>query len=64
MHDEDKKKKIETAIVLRKFYRDIQQNRILSEAKKLQFRTKDISRRERKQNAIRKTKIKKIIRGY
>lgn len=64
MHENNKKKKFETAVVLRKFYRDIQQNRILSEAKKRQFKSKDISRSERKQSAIRKAKIKKIIRGY
>ncbi len=63
MYDE-RKKKAELSILLRKFYRDVQQNRILSEAKRRQFVEKKVSRSKRRAAAIRKNSIKKILRGY
>lgn len=59
-----RKKKPNFGAKLRKFYRDVQQNHILSEAKKRQFTEKKISRTKRRESAIRKSRIKKIIRGY
>jgi len=64
MSFDQRKKRAETSIMLRKFYRDVQQNRILSEAKKRITRTKDISRTERRAGAIRKARIKRLVRGY
>ncbi len=58
------KKKPNMGAKLRKFYRDVQQNHILSEAKKRQFVERKISRTKRRQSAIRKANIKRIIRGY
>lgn len=63
MYDE-RKKKAELSILLRKFYRDVQQNRILSEAKRRQYVEKKVSRTKRRSAAIRKNSIKKILRGY
>jgi len=64
MPQDDRRKRAETGVIMRKFYRDVQQNRILSEAKKKLFVQRDISRTERRTSAIRKAKIKRIIRGY
>lgn len=50
--------------MLRKFYKDIQQNRILSETKQRRFRERPISREERRLSAIRQTHVKKLKRGY
>jgi len=61
---EDRKKRAEFGMVLRKFYRDVQQNRILSEAKRRQFVMKKTSRTKRRAAAIRKNHIKKLLRGY
>jgi len=51
-------------VLLRRFFREVQQSRILSEAKKRRFYTKDISRREKREIARHKTMIKKLKRGY
>lgn len=51
-------------VQLRKFFRDVQQSRILSEAKKRRFHTKDISRTEKRNIARHKAMIKKLKRGY
>ena len=59
-----KQKKSNFGAKLRKFYRDVQTNHILSDAKKRQYIEKKVSRTERRQSAIRKSQIKKIIRGY
>jgi ribosomal protein S21 len=61
---DDRRKKVETAIMMRKFYRDVQQNKILSEAKKKQSIERKVSRTQRRAAAIRKSNIKKIVRGY
>lgn len=64
MSTDDKKRKTEFAVLMRKFYRDVQQNRILSESKKRQRIQKKISKKDRRLAAIRKCRIKRIIRGY
>jgi ribosomal protein S21 len=61
---DDRRKKVETAIMMRKFYRDVQQNKILSEAKKKLSIERKVSRTQRRASAIRKSNIKKIVRGY
>jgi ribosomal protein S21 len=53
-----------TDFVIRKFFREVQQSRILSEAKKKRFFSKDINRTEKRAIARRKTIIRKIKRGY
>ncbi|MCL5794779.1 MAG: hypothetical protein M1338_00235 [Patescibacteria group bacterium] len=53
-----------TDFVIRKFFREVQQSRILSEAKKKRFFSKDINRMEKRAIARRKTMIRKIKRGY
>lgn len=53
-----------TDFVIRKFFREVQQSRILSEAKKKRFFSKDINRTEKRAIARRKTTIRKIKRGY
>ena len=64
MPQDDRRKRAEAGVIMRKFYRDVQQNRILSEAKKKLFVQRETSRTERRTSAIRKAKIKRIIRGY
>lgn len=61
---EERQKRSQTGAVLRKFYRDVQQNRILSEAKSKLFVGRKVSRVERRTSAIRKARIKRVLRGY
>ena len=51
-------------VLLRRFFREVQQSRILSEAKKRRFYSKDITRKEKREIARHKSMIKKIKRGY
>ncbi|MBI4032412.1 30S ribosomal protein S21 [Candidatus Berkelbacteria bacterium] len=51
-------------VVLRKFFREVQQSRVLSEVKKRRFHTKDVSRRLRRISARRKAVRKRAKRGY
>jgi ribosomal protein S21 len=51
-------------VLLRRFFREVQQSRILSEAKKRRFHSKDITRKEKREIARHKTMIKKLKRGY
>lgn len=51
-------------VLLRRFFREVQQSRILSEAKKKRFHSKDISRTEKRVIARRKAAVKRIKRGY
>jgi len=51
-------------VLLRRFFREVQQSRILSEAKKRRFFSKDITRKEKREIARHKARIKKIKRGY
>lgn len=57
-------KNVPFEVVLRRFFREVQQSRILSEAKKRRFHTKDINRTQKRAIARRKSYIKKIKRGY
>lgn len=51
-------------VMLRRFFRDVQQSGVLTEIKKRRFRSKDISRTKRRVSARRKAEIRKIKRGY
>lgn len=51
-------------VVLRRFFREVQQSRILSEVKKRRYRDKDVSRQIRRKAAIRKAARKRVRRGY
>lgn len=60
----EKKKPISFDVLLRRFFREIQQSRILSEARLRRFHVKKISRRIKRNSAQRKAVIRKIRRGY
>lgn len=51
-------------VILRRFFREVQQNRILSEAKKRRYREKDLNRTQKRVIARRKSYVKKLKRGY
>lgn len=51
-------------VMLRRFFRDVQQSGILTEIKKRRFRDKEVSREKRRASARRKTEVRKIKRGY
>lgn len=51
-------------VVLRRFFREVQQSRILSEVKHRRYFSKDLSREQKREIARRKTYIKKLKRGY
>lgn len=51
-------------VAMRRFFREVQLSRILSEAKKRRFFSKDITRGQKRAIARRKTFIKKLKRGY
>ena len=51
-------------VILRRFFRDVQQSGILTEVKKRRFRTKDVSRSKKRIAAKRKAEVRKIKRGY
>lgn len=51
-------------VALRKFFREVQQSRILSEAKRRRYFSKDLTRSQKRDIARRKTYIKKLKRGY
>ena len=51
-------------VLLRRFFRDVQQSGILSEAKKRRYRTTDISRIKRRQIATRRAARRRVKRGY
>jgi ribosomal protein S21 len=51
-------------VMLRRFFRDIQQSGILTEIKKRRFRERELSREQIRESARRKTARKKIKRGY
>lgn len=51
-------------VLLRRFFREVQQSKILSEMKKRRYHSKDVSRTEKREVARRKARIKKIKRGY
>lgn len=51
-------------VMLRRFFRDIQQSGILTEIKKRRFRERVLSREQIRESARRKSARKKIKRGY
>lgn len=51
-------------VMLRRFFRDVQQSGILTEIKKRKFHSKDISRDKRRVSARRKAEVRRIKRGY
>jgi len=51
-------------VMLRRFFRDVQQSGLLTEIKKRRFREKNVSREIIRQAARRKAARKKIKRGY
>lgn len=51
-------------VMLRRFFRDVQQSGILTEIKKRRFREKELSRKILRESARRKSARRKIKRGY
>lgn len=51
-------------VMLRRFFRDVQQSGILTEIKKRRFRERVLSRERIREAARRKTARRKIKRGY
>lgn len=51
-------------VLLRRFFRDVQQSGVLTEAKKRRFFEKDISRKIKRASAQRKADRKRSLRGY
>ena len=51
-------------VMLRRFFRDVQQSGVLTEIKKRRFREKDLSRKILRESARRKAVRRKIKRGY
>ena len=51
-------------VVLRRFFREVQQSRVLSEVKKRRYRYKEPSRSMLRRSAIRKAAAKRAKRGY
>jgi ribosomal protein S21 len=51
-------------VVLRRFFRDVQQSEIMTEIKKRRFFEKKSSRIKRRQTALVKASRRKIRRGY
>ena len=51
-------------VMLRRFFRDVQQSGILTEIKKRRFHTKDVSRDKRRVSARRKAIVRRMKRGY
>ncbi len=51
-------------VILRRFFRDVQQSGILTEIKKRRFYSKEVSRDKRRVSARRKAIVRKMKRGY
>ncbi len=51
-------------VLMRRFMREIQQTRLLAEAKKKRYREKDLSRTKKRGIAIRKAARRRVKRGY
>lgn len=64
MNDQRPRQTGSLEVALRRFFREVQQSRILSEAKRRRYFTKEISREQKREIARRKTYIKKLKRGY
>jgi len=51
-------------VLMRRFLREIQHTRLLSDIKKRRYREKDLSRTKKRQIAIRKAARRRAKRGY
>jgi len=51
-------------VMLRKFFREVQQSGVLTEIKKRRFRSKELTREQIREGARRKAIRRKIKRGY
>lgn len=51
-------------VLLRRFFRETQQSRILSITKEKRYKRKDVSRKMRRTSAVRKEHIRRLKRGY
>jgi len=51
-------------VLMRRFLREVQHTRLLSEAKRKRYREKDLSRTKKRQIAIRKAARRRAKRGY
>lgn len=51
-------------VMLRRFFRDVQQSGILTEIKKRRYHCKDVSREIKRNSARRKAEVKRMKRGY
>lgn len=51
-------------VLLRRFFRDVQQSGVLTEIKKRRYFTKDSSRVKKRESAVRKAARKRIKQGY
>lgn len=51
-------------VMLRRFFRDVQQSGILTEMKRRRFRERELSRERIREAARRKAERRKIKRGY
>ena len=61
---ESKKKSESFDVMLRRFFRDVQQSGVLTEIKKRRYQEKKLSRTRLREIARRKAARKKIKRGY
>lgn len=60
----EKKKTESFDVMLRRFFRDVQQSGILTEIKKRRYQEKKLSRTRMREIARRKSARKKVKRGY
>jgi len=60
----EEKRKPPLEVQLRRFFREVQQSRLLSEIKQNRYHSKDVSRTIKRASARRKATIKKLRRGY
>lgn len=51
-------------VLMRRFMREVQHTRLLSDAKKKRYREKDLSRTRKRAIAIRKAARRRVKRGY
>lgn len=51
-------------VLLRRFFRDVQQSGVLTEIKKRRYFTKDVSRVKKRDTARRKAQRKRVKQGY
>ncbi len=61
---EDNRRGQNFEVMLRRFFRDVQQSGILTDIKKRRYREKDISRTRQREIARRKSARRKVKRGF